>query len=292
MARFHNLLSESYREAYSFLEYAIKSAFEEVSAKKVSKFFGYLIQRDIIGNDMGSIYDKALDSELYVTKFENFEVLPLRVGNAKVNLELAAAVDTRVARGKSKEGYYPMKVEFAGRFYIENLSSILSDLPGFSALLHKISGIGYPKIRDDVKKFSKAVYEDITKNFEEGHEKAVVVRLFRVDVSFEENGQVFDTIVNDIGSSQEENLWGAPILGSEGVDKLDVLERIRDKVHNLKSGSVSSRGEVDRWIDTAFGTLLSLVGESIELVAVEVISLLQKGGGRYLGKEGWYEKLL
>ena len=219
-------------------------------------------------------------------------MLPLRVGDAKVNLELAAAVDTRVTKGKSKEGYFPMKVEFAGRFYIENLSNILTDLPGFSVLLHKISGIRYPEIRDNIKKFSKAVYKEITENFEKGREKAVVAQLFRVDVSFEENGQVFDIIVNDIAPSYEGNLWGASILGSEGVDEPDVLKRIKGKADNLKSGSVSSPKEVDRWIDTVFGTLLSLVGESIELVAVEIISLLQKSGGRYLGKEGWYEKLL
>jgi hypothetical protein len=103
---------------------------------------------------------------------------------------------------------------------------------------------------------------------------------------------VFDTIVNNINSSDEKNLWEAPILGSEGVDELNVLKRIRNKVNSLKSGSVSSREEVDRWIDTVFGTLLSLVGKSIELVAVEIINLLQKGGNRYLGKEGRYEKLL
>ena len=52
---FHDLLQRSYRGAYSFLNYAIKSAFEEVSVKKVSKFFEELIKRDIIGDDMGGI---------------------------------------------------------------------------------------------------------------------------------------------------------------------------------------------------------------------------------------------
>jgi hypothetical protein len=288
---YNNLIRRLYRGAYSYLKDAIKDAFGEVSAKEASKFFEKLIQEDIIGNDMGSIYDKALDFELYKTRFENFKSLPLKVGNAKVNLELAAAVDTRVARRKSKNGYYPIKIEFAGRFYIENLSNILTTLPGFKKLLHEILGVKYPEIKDIVKKFPEAVYGDITKNFEEGHERATVAQLFRVDVSFEENGQVSDIIANDIDFSYEENLWRVSILGNEGVDEPDVVRRIRNKVNDLKLGSVSSQKEVDRWLDAAFGAFLALVGESIELVAVEIISLLQKSGNRYLGKEGWHEKL-
>jgi hypothetical protein len=288
---YNNLIQRVYSGAYSYLMDAVKVAFEEVLAKEVSKFFEKLIQRDIIRDDMGSVYDKALDLKLYTTKFENFKSLPLRVGGAEVHLELAAAVDTTVTKGGLKVGYSPMKIEFASRFYIKNLSNILTVLPGFKSLLHEITGIKYPEIKDIVRRFSKAVYEDITKNFEEGHENATVVQLFRVDVSFEENTQVSDVIVNDIDSSYEENLWGVPVLGSEGVGNLDVLKRIRDKADDLKSKSVHSQKEVDKWIDTAFGTFLALVGEFIELVAVEIIRLLQEGGMRYLGIKGWSEKL-
>jgi hypothetical protein len=277
---FDNLLERFYREAYSYLHRVVEASFTGSLEKEASEFFAKLFNEYI-----GNIYEKIYTPGIYKIEFKDFKHLPLKVGDAKVKLELAAAVNTKLAGRNAGSGYHPVKVEFAGRFYIENLSSVITALPWFKEVLGEILDVKYSEIKDIVERFSKAIYGDLTMDFEEGHEKAVVVQLFRVDVKFKENGQIADIRINDIDSSYEENLWGAPEFGVDEIDKLDIIKRIKDRASRLETSSISLQEE-GREVDAAFGKFLFLVGELAELVAIEVISLLHESGSRYLGKEG------
>jgi hypothetical protein len=275
---FRNLLEEAYRESYSYLQGVVKKAFTQTLEREASEFFAELLNKHV-----GDIYKKAHTAEIYKTEFENFKHFPLKVGNAKVNLELAVAVDTRLAGRNAGASYRPIKVEFAGRFYIGNLSKIIMVLPWFKEVLGEILDFKYSEIKGIIKDFSRAIRGDITESFEEGHEKAAVVQLFRVDVKFKENGQIADVRINDIDFSYEENLWGVPEFGVDEIDKLDVIKRIKDKAQRLEADSVSL-GEEGK-LEAAFGKFLFLLGELVEIVVVDVINLLNKGGKMALGIE-------
>jgi hypothetical protein len=283
IARFHNLLSESYRESYSYLRRAVANAFGESLKKEASGFLAELLNEHI-----GNIYEKVHTSEIYKTEFKNFKHFPLEVGGAKVGLELAVAVDTRLMDRNAKAGYHPIKVEFAGRFYIKNLSNVITALPWFKEILGEILDIKYSEIKNIVKDFSLRIHEELTESFEEGREKAIVVQLFRVDVKFKENGQIADVRIDDIDSSYEENLWGVPEFGIDEIDKLDVIKRIKNKAQHLERVSVSL-GEEGK-LEAVFSKFLFLLGEFVELVAIKVIDILNGGGRIVLGsEEDWYE---
>jgi hypothetical protein len=277
---FLSLVDQSYLKSYSYLKQKVRESFRESLVEDAAKLFMELLDKYVED-------EKKVKPGIYKTEFKNFKHIPLGVGAADVKLELALAIDTTLLEKNIGNNYRPVKVEFAGRFYIKNLSNIFADLPWFEEALEEVLKFNRSEVKDIISDFSRAVYGDLTENFENGEQKAVVAKFFGAALRLRKDGGVAYINADYTGPSYWKDLWGTRVFGDDDPNKLDIVKAIIGKARELQSRDDPLHGAESKE-DLLLGTFLFLLGELVKVVANEIILLLYYSGKKSLSDKWSY----